>query len=341
MANQDQTLQDIMKWDCGEAHFQRLGGMLGPVRFDLKNGRSVSPLHIAPWENENLDAQPGILRRLRGDWPCVPFGYPSAEPLPSNWSSQAKDVGKPKAPEHPHGFCSNHDWTVTACETGSMTTSIRYPDDNPIESVERVIAGSKGQAEILCSLTITPRHTCQLPLGLHPVFRLPEEQGAMELDVGPHRSVWSHPLDEEGGISLVQPNRQWGSFESLTDRGGAPLSLRRLPMDGQSETLLLLSGVCGRVKLTNHAEGYRVTLSWDAGLLPSLMLWISNRGRQSAPWNGRHLALGLEPVRAAFDLGTEISSRWNPLHLEQVPTAYSFTAGTPLTTQYKISVEPV
>jgi hypothetical protein len=33
------------------------------------------------------------------------------------------------------------------------------------------------------------------------------------------------------------------------------------------------------------------------------MLWVSHGGRLYPPWNGRHYALGLEPVNAAFDLG--------------------------------------
>lgn len=341
MANQDDIRETVMQWDRGEARFQSLGGMLGPVRFDLAGGRTVWPLHVAPWEEENHEDQPGILQRLRGEWPCVPFGYPSPQPLPAAWSSQARGERQAKTAEYPHGFGANHHWTVTACEEKMLEATIRYPDHHPIESLERTIEGRAGQTELVCGLTITPRRDCQLPLGLHPVFRLPEEVGAMELDVGPHRSVWSHPLDEEGGISLVPPNRQFGNLDRVMDRNGNPLALNRLPLAGRSETLLMLTGLCGRVKLTNRSEGYRVTLHWDAALFPSLMLWISNRGRQSAPWNGRHLALGVEPVRAAFDLGTEISARWNPLHLEQVPTTYSFSAGKPLRTHYKITVEAV
>ena len=34
----------------GEAEVQSLGGMLAPVRFDIGNGRSVSPMQVAPWD---------------------------------------------------------------------------------------------------------------------------------------------------------------------------------------------------------------------------------------------------------------------------------------------------
>jgi hypothetical protein len=46
-----------------------------------------------------------------------------------------------------------------------------------------------------------------------------------------------------------------------------------------------------------------MTLWWDQDQLPDVMLWVSNGGRASFPWNGRNHALGIEPVNGAFDLG--------------------------------------
>ena len=45
-------------------------------------------MHIAPWAHEpGAEALPGILRGLRGEWPCVPFGYSvPAEGWPENWA---------------------------------------------------------------------------------------------------------------------------------------------------------------------------------------------------------------------------------------------------------------
>jgi hypothetical protein len=50
-------------------------------------------------------------------------------------------------------------------------------------------------------------------------------------------------------------------------------------------------------------RGWTLRLDWDRAQLPDVMLWISHRGRPGAPWNGRHLALGVEPVHGVFDLG--------------------------------------
>ena len=343
MAKEEHIEHISMRWDRGEATLQSLGGMLAPVHFDLEDGRSVSPFHVAPWHDEDMADQPGILRRLRGDWPCVPFGSLPAGSLSFPWSGKvSRPGGNPTSQElHPHGYGANHHWDLNSPAENHLSGSVRYPGDHPIEALERHVKGVAGRPEITCSLTITPRRDCHLPIGLHPVFRLPEIEGGATLDVGPHGTVWSHPLDEEPAVSLVKPNRHFESLDGLRSRHDQPLSLTRLPVAGQSETLLLLTDVCGRVVLTNQAERYRVTLQWDPQIFPSLMLWISNRGRTHRPWNGRHLALGIEPVRAAFDLGVGVSTRPNPLRHAGVETSYPFTAGKQLTTQYRISVEAV
>lgn len=343
MAEEEHIERRSMGWDHGQATLQSLGGMLAPVLFDLEDGRSISPLHVAPWEDEDMSDQPGILRRLRGDWPCVPFGAAPHRPLPQPWSRDILNSGPHQVvnDHHPHGYGANHHWSLRQAESHSLTGAIRYPEDHPIEALERHVEGITGRPEIACSLSIRPRRDCHLPIGLHPVFRLPDGEGDAILDVGPHRTVWSHPLDEDLPLSLVQPNRHFESLDNLWSREDRPLSLTRLPLPGPSETLLLLTGVCGRVHLTNKAERYRVTLQWDPEIFPSLMLWMSNCGRAYRPWSGRHLAIGIEPVRAAFDLGVGVSSRPNPLRLAGVETSYAFRADTPLKTQYRIGVEAI
>jgi hypothetical protein len=343
MAETQHLDQATLRWDRGEATLESLGGMLAPVRFDLEDGRSIAPLHVSPWEGEEMTDQSGSLRRLRGDWPCIPFGTPSDRSLPSPWCTNGRNADERPSldDDHPHGYGANHHWSLAQPDTHRLSASIRYPQDNPIEGLERHVEGIPGRSEIACNLTVIPRRDCHLPIGLHSVFRLPEGEGEAILDVGPHRTVWSHPLDEDPPLSLLQANRHFENLDSLRSREDQPLSLTRLPLAEPSETLLLLTGVCGRVALTNMAERYRVTLHWDVAIFPSLMLWMSNRGRQHSPCNGRHLALGIKPVRAAFDLGVDVSTRANPLKLARIETSYPFRAGIPLTTQYRISVESV
>ena len=76
-------------WEHGALAVQRLGAMLAPLTFVLADGRQVTPLQVAPWAGEpGAEDLPGILRRLRGEWPCVPFGYSvPGEGWPADWAA--------------------------------------------------------------------------------------------------------------------------------------------------------------------------------------------------------------------------------------------------------------
>ncbi len=57
-----------------EAFVTETGGHLGPVTFDRK-GRRIRPYSVAPWAEEAVDRSlPAILKVLRGDFFCLPFG---------------------------------------------------------------------------------------------------------------------------------------------------------------------------------------------------------------------------------------------------------------------------
>ncbi|WP_455854068.1 hypothetical protein [Ensifer canadensis] len=80
-------------------------------------------------------------------------------------------------------------------------------------------------------------------------------------------------------------------------------------------------------------------LNGRKSIFPSLLLWYSNRGRKAYPWDGKHLALGVEPVCSAFDLGPAVSSADNPLASPAAPTSLPFDSDQPFVTRYRISVE--
>jgi hypothetical protein len=68
-------------------------------------------------------------------------------------------------------------------------------------------------------------------------------------------------------------------------------------------------------------------------------LWLSNRGRDAYPWDKRFLALGIEPVCAAFDLGTRVSQhRANPLWQAGVPCTVALAPSQSFETTYSIAV---
>lgn len=321
-----------LNWDRGRARLSKLGAMLSDLEFDLPDGRRVAPLHKAPWLDESLSNDiPPLLAGLQGEWPCIPFGMTPEEPLSGDWA------GLSRLPDPwPHGFAANHDWQITSHDQQSLQARLDYPQADTVDHLTRRVRGVSGRTAVEIDLGIHMRRKAQMPIGLHPVFRLPVEMGQARLCPGIYDQVFCYPGDTGGtpAFSNTTPFR----FEDLTELGFDPMAL---PYPEPSETLVLLSGTGGTVSLENHAENYRVTLDWDAEVFPSLMLWISNGGRGAPPWNGRHWALGVEPVCSAFDLGRLISTADNPLSKAGVRTSRMLTPDHPFNTRYSISVAPL
>lgn len=319
---------------------QPLGGMLGPAVYDL-GGRGVEPFAVAPWAEEpGAAALPGVLQRLRGEWPCVPFGMPQTRrDLPDDWTA-GLGTAAPVDPD-PHGYGANHAWTLTQESASGVLAAIGYPAEHPVRWLERTVRGDAAAPAIDLTLTIHARRDAALPIGLHPTFRLPDDRrGARLVLSGETVRAYTFPVDAEPGRSRFAPDQRGVPPARLATTAGGIADLAALDLTGDSEDLVLLTGLAGRIALENVAEGYRVTVTWDAAALPACLLWISNQGRRFPPWNGRFRALGIEPIAAPFDLGTTYAaSTGHPLARAGLTTAVPLKAGRPWVTGYRIACE--
>ncbi len=321
-------------WSHGVVSVQPLGAMLGPTCFVLPDGRQISPFHIAPWfDGDEAAEQPGILRRLRGEWPCVPFGAATDRSGCEGWPVS---VAAKEPDSCPHGYGSNHDWCWLATSETELALSIDYPAGHPVSRLERWVRPVDGKPAIDFELLIHVRSDCLLPIGLHPTFRLPVEPGAMQLHIEASAAATfpGHP----DASSIFAPYRLVDDWHAILLNDGTVLDPSHLPLVQDTEDLLQLLGTAGHVSLCNRVDNYRVSLDWNADHFPDVLLWISNRGRKHAPWNGRHLALGVEPVCSAFDLGCQVSAASNPINARGGATVRRFTAGEIFSTQYRVTV---
>lgn len=300
MTSAETTLWHL-RWQHGEAELQSLGGMLGPVTFKLAGDRPFQPLQVAPWATEPQSAAlPGILRRLRGEWPCVPFGRDDLpEDLPPEWTAAAPT-------DHRtiwgHGYGAHHHWRLIAQGADFIRVAIDYPDPEPVIRLEREIRADPDQPALDITLTIIARRNITLPVALHPTFRLPQRPGSVTLEAIDFDQPVAYPVAAEPGISHLTPGSMPDGLTAMPGTDG-DVDLTHLPLDVATEELLQLKNCRGPIVLHYRAENAHVSLDWDRHLLPDVMLWLSNGGRTAEPWRGRHYALGIEPVNGPFDLG--------------------------------------
>ncbi|GGP24806.1 hypothetical protein [Silvimonas amylolytica] len=281
-------------WAWGEATVQALGGMLAPVTFELANGQRIQPMQIAPWGDPPDPQWPGVLRQLRGEWPCVPFGMANA---PKN-----TDPAWPKANDanpHDHGYGANHEWQLVHQTSDALLVAINYPAGDPVARLEREIRPDPDSPALTVTLTIHVRQPIRLPVALHPTFAVP--QSGLEVIACPVESIHTYPEPTEAGVSRLLPDRSASSLKALPATTGT-LDVTRLPLPFATEELLQLRGCKPPFVLRYPGWKAQVELDWDTSQLPDALIWVSNGGRAFAPWSGRHYALGVEPLNSFFDL---------------------------------------
>lgn len=315
---------------AARATVHRSGGMV-LAEFTLGD-RRVRPLFLPAWASEN--AADGLLNNLRGDFPCVPFGgAPAQAALPGGWHP---DKAAADPDEFAHGYGAHHLWNLAETGVGFIRIAVDYPRSHPIEGLERIVSLSPDHPKVLFEDRIHVRKTCRLPVGLHPIFRLPKENGAARLRLPNCRIMRTYPGDVDASAAFV-PDASVPDAQAVPLRRGGTADATSLPMEISTEDLLMLCEVeTGRVALENRAEAYRAVLEWDASLLKGCLLWFSNRGRGFEPWNGRNVCLGVEPIASAFDLGTAVSLGGTPLGAF---TGLSMKAGDTVVLKHSISVE--
>ena len=327
-----------LRWDRGSLVVQSLGAMLLP-RFDLPDDRSIAPLATPPWAREpRTPGQPLCVEFMRGEWPCIPFGLagPSPEVAP-RWRPFFSE-----AAEGPlHGPGSNLHWSLLDRSPRHLSLRVDYPAEHEIAWVERRLSVADGRAAVDCELAVMARRDARLPIGLHPIVRLPRRSGAARLRLGAFKFGITCPYRFEAKGSVAGLDRRFTDLARVPAADGRPFDLSRYPLEGAYEDALQLCGIEGRCELDNLEEGYTFSVEWDPVAFPSCIVWISNAGRKSAPWNGRHLALGIEPVCSALGLGNKVSEAENPLVQDGEPTAARFRAGEIWRTQYRLGLEPL
>ena len=173
--------------DYASAQVWSLGAALHHLQFLTRDGGSFQPLAEAGWlQGAGRLPLTGATHfgTLGGEWPCVPFGTICADP------------------EH-HSYGANHHWQMVERDETSARLAIDYPSDHAILRLERQIRLLPNRATIELSVSIEVRQTCRMPIGLHPIFTLPLQDGVLAVRIPASGPVRSAPEGVRPSISLL------------------------------------------------------------------------------------------------------------------------------------------
>ncbi|MBS1723188.1 MAG: hypothetical protein JSS66_09585 [Armatimonadetes bacterium] len=281
------------------ASVTKLGGMLGPIEFDLP-GRTVSPLSVAPWHSESAVTEPALLGPLRGDFFCMPFGG-SPEPY----------LGE----NHPlHGESANNEWQFDNASDGTLDLVL----DCQVRKgrIYKTVRCGDG--------AVYQRHTLlgvagPMSFGMHCMvkFRSP---GILTLPKLAWGQVFPGRFEDPaaGGYSSLAPGAEFTDLESVTLETGGTTDLGLYPAREGFEDLAQVAtdpkeGL-GWSAVTFPGERFAFFQLKNPRILTGTVLWFSNGGRHYPPWNGRHRAvLGIEEATTYFHLGLRGSVSPNPM----------------------------
>jgi hypothetical protein len=296
------------------------------IEFKLPSGRWVQPMATAPW-GEVLDpAIPGHLRRLGGEFFCLPFGGGGTVRDPvAGWESlTTAPVNEPM-----HGPAANQDWAIVEKNSHSVRLSLELPDDDVLSRLERCIALGTDRPFARSTVTLETRNNGRIPVAFHPILRLPENLSRLELSAD-FAQGFTYPALIEPDRMACEPGQTFAELRHVPKRRGGSFDLSRLPLGQRVDDVVLLAGMKGSIRGTFLDDGYALTVDWPRHLLPHCLVWIHDRGIDVPPWNGSYRGIGIEPLAAAFDAPWAVSLGENPLTRAGFPTALTVSRGKPI-----------
>lgn len=312
-------------WKHGTLETHQLGGMTGPIVFNMPDGPTFAPLASPPWEGEALSTGlPGHIRGLRGVFPCLPFGISRVpKDAPPAWRGLEGSGASPM-----HGPGANGLWDVQ--ESGQSGVRLRFTHGpcDPFALSDQEVTPEPDKPAATFRFSCLPRADIFWPVGFHVMLTWTE---GMRLDPGPFAMGLTYPGSLEPGLMQTTPGVSFTSLAEVPGRKGR-VDMARPDWNGPSEDVVMLCCTGGAMIIDYPSLGRRLRIGWDAATLPSCLIWYSRFGLSEAPWNNRYTAIGIEPVAAAFDFHPDVSAAPNPINKAGFQTAIAFRRDVPFST---------
>jgi hypothetical protein len=312
-------------------------GHMAPVTFTL-GSRTIEPFAVAPWWNEPTGRDlPQLLRVLRGDFFCMPFG---------GNSTPYRGERHP-----PHGDPANHRWRLveSVSSRGQTRLHLTMKTRTRPGQVDKVIRLVPGHAAIYQEHTITGM-TGPMTFGHHPCLKFPDREGAGRLSFSRFAlgQVVPEPVElpANRGYSLLKPGALVSPDLSVATITGETADLSRYPARrGFEDIVILVADPALDVAWNAVAfpeQGYVWFALRDPNMLASTLLWISNGGRHYPPWNGRHVnVMGIENITNYYHYGLAESVKPNPLSRQGFKTHHVLHKDTPCRIRHIMGVAAI
>ena len=308
-------------------HVTQQGGHIAPVEFKLAD-RTVSLYALAPWLPDEIDSDlPVLLKNLRGDFLCLPFG--------------------PQENGPPHGQTANHEWHLTAKTETSLSLEINASDVGA--KVTKTISLLADQTAIYYEHRISGLDG-DFSYGNHPILDISTvPEGEARISVSPFRwasvypEYFSNPSD--GAHQALEIGVVFTDLTDVPLSEGGTTDLTRYPARPGTDDLVLM---------VSEAPTAAQPFAWSAVVMdgyvwfslknpidfPATMFWLSNGGRSAPPWNSIHTArLGVEDICSHFCDSVDISRR-DLLRNLSIPTTRKFSQDIPVTLRNIQAIAP-
>jgi len=323
--------------DRVEAFVSQTGGQIAPVTFDRK-GRRIAPYSIAPWVDEKVDPKtPAIIRVLRGDFFCLPFG------------GNAAAFGRE---QHPiHGETANARWKLEAESRTGGKASLHLSLKTKIRPgrVDKHISLADGEDNIYSRHILSGMSGPMNP-GHHAMLKFPETEGSGVLSTS--RTIYGQVFPDVferpdlGGYTSLKMGAEFESLQAVPLANGGTADLTRYPARLGFEDLVMVVSDPALPFAWNAVTFPRERFVWfalkDPKVLRNTVFWISNRGRHYPPWSSRHVSvMGIEDVTANFHFGLAESAAPNPISAKGHPTCLVLDPAKPTTINYIMGVAAI
>ncbi len=330
-----QTIASAPSWilrnDTVEVAVTQTGGHMAPVTFARRTDKPIRPYYVNPWHGEGRAIDDPVLRPLRGDFFCLPFGA-NAE----RWRGEKHVLHGEPATGPWRLVESGRSGSVTSL-TLTMTTTVRpgvvtkrlyLVDGHSVIYLSHALAGFSGA----------------MPLGHHATLAVPDRPGSLRIATSRIRFGMTppEPIDDPtiGHYQSFRAGRRFRSLDRvplqwIDDRWADATAFPA--REGFTDLLAVFNAprpVPAWTTAVNTVGRYLWFSLKDPAVLPTTAVWASNKGRHSVPWCGRNRCLGLEDVCGYFAEGLAPSLRKNLLRDAGIPTAVKLSKRRPTVVNY-------